>query len=98
MLKLKEIQIYLVRYPFQKNSFRRNILIFFLDHNHGDSLDKKIVGLLPASLRIQTLYNKLSMSAPVVPKLKDWKFPLAPVKYCKQPPGALEIVKKNKNI
>ena len=101
MLILKEIQIYLVKYPFQKNSFRRNILIHVLNHNHAIMVMleiKKIVGLLPASLRIQTLYNKLSMSAPVVPKLKDWKFPLVPVKYCKQPPGALESVKKNKNI
>ena len=60
---------------------------------------KKIVGLIPASLRIQTLYNKLSiMPLVVLPKLKDLIFPLIPVKYCKQPPGALESVKKDKNI
>jgi hypothetical protein len=53
---------------------------------------------LPASLRRQTAYNKLSIKAPDVPLLNDLTFPLVPVKYCKQPPGALESVKKQKYL
>ena len=66
-----------------------------LDHNHGDARDKNFAEHLPASLRIQTLYNKSSRRAPAVPEFNDRMFPLVPVKYCKQPPGALESEKKN---